>query len=762
MSRRIRRRRDGASARRRILACLAFAASALSIDVARAEAPVASASASAASSAAASASPKGGVPPLAVRVAPIFGTEAAVGYGWQDFVVTIDNPTPTQQKGTVELRSHLTTYATDHDSFAAKAPFAVAAGRSVTLRLPMRSRTEQVPQLTLRVTDDKGREIVAMPVNANMGIGPTLVDVDNPSRLAIPLRGWPATITYSLTPSYGYYTYAPTTTAPTTIAVAAPSFDPATGDPILPTRAASYSGVTAVLIHSDMLARLEPEPKEALLDWVAGGGTIAIVVARPEDLHGPELTRLAGSGVVAGPVNPALLSIMAVPKPTTTTGGGLGTGGGYGGIRWDSNDDGPSPYQFIRTSPTVAPSAGGPGHGLDGKLVGFAGGTLQPSGYGESATYGRGRVHLLAFDPTEPPGVDDVWVQSRMVDLLNHAWDRRATLVFPAGANARNATYAYYGGGPGKTDEVRRALDPNENFRPALGFAALLLVLYSILVGPVNFLRSKNRGKPLRPLLMAPAFSAAAFGAIVVVGLGVKGWRGRARHLALAETGSGQSRAAITRFRGFYTSETRALSITASDRTSVLDVLSSDSVMDDKALVRVDRDGFSLDNITSLPWQTLVVRENGFVDLKGAVTVTTTASATEVKNGTGQTLLDALVYVPGDGVRYFPSIKNGDSVSASAGKLVMSAASRRTTAAGTLNVHPFDPSTIASMLPTKDGERLTKVWAPMTTVAGDAVDWWPDDEDVVLAELEGGEHVKTDNGLSVESDRMLLRVVVKP
>jgi len=39
------------------------------------------------------------------------------------------------------------------------------------------------------------------------------------------------------------------------------------------------------------------------------------------------------------------------------------------------------------------------------------------------------------------------------------------------------------------------------------------------------------------------------------------------------------------------------------------------------------------------------------------------------------------------------------------------------------------------------------------------VDWWPDDKTVVLADVEGGERVKTDNGLSVEADRMLLRVV---
>jgi hypothetical protein len=552
------------------------------------------------------------------------------------------------------------------------------------------------------------------------------------------------------------------------ITVAAPRFDPVTGDPVLPTRAAAYSGVTAVLVHSDLLARLEAEPKDALLDWVAGGGTLAIVVARPEDLHGPEITRVAGSGVVSGPVNPALSTIMAVPRPASAGGGGglgTGTGTGFGGIRWEPDGD-KGAFQFIRTSPLVAKPTGGPGAQVAPKLVGFTGGNLEQSGYGATAHYGRGEVHLLAFDPTESPMVDDVWVQSRVVDMINKAWDRRASVVFPAGANPRNATYAYYGGyGPGRTDDVRRALDPNENFRPALGFAAILLVLYSILVGPVNFLRAKNRGKPLRPLLLAPIFSVAAFGAIVLVGLGVKGWRGRTRHLALAETGSGTSRAAIARFRGFYTSETRSLSITASDRTSVLDVLSSDSIMDDKALVRVDRDGFSLENITSLPWQTLVVRENGFIDLKGPVTITTTTGttpATEIKNDTGSTLLDALVYVPGDGVRYFDSIKNGDKISASSGKLVLSGTARRATSAGTMTVHPFDPSTIASMLDTKAADRVTKTWAPITTIAGDAIDWWPDDRSVLLAEVEGGERVKNDNGLSVESDRMVLRVVSNP
>ncbi|HEY2369341.1 MAG TPA: hypothetical protein VGH87_23245, partial [Polyangiaceae bacterium] len=193
-------------------------------------APSASGASSASPTASGSTAPHPGAPPLGIHVQPIFGNEAAVGYGWQDFVVTIENPTPTQQKGNVELRSHMSTYV-DRDSFVAKAPFVIVAGKTVSVRLPMRARNDQVPTLTLRVTDEHGTEIAAMPVTPNMNVQPTLVDIDNPSRLAIPLRGWPATTSYSLTPSYTYYTYAPSPTSAMNIAVATPHFDATTGDP---------------------------------------------------------------------------------------------------------------------------------------------------------------------------------------------------------------------------------------------------------------------------------------------------------------------------------------------------------------------------------------------------------------------------------------------------------------------------------------------------------------------------------------------------
>ena len=715
------------------------------------------ASASAAGSGSAAPAPAA-PPPLTVRAVPIFGNEPALGFGWQDISVTLENGSTAAQKGTLELKSAVPYVV--RDTFIARAPFNVPAGRSAVLRLPTHGIQEQMPSVTLSVQDEKGKEVQNLAITVNMAHSPTLIDVDNPSRMGMVLRGWPATVSYSLTPSYAYAYGSP---APTmNIAVGAPQYDRATGDPILPTRAAAYSGVTVLFIHSDTLVRLEPEEKDALVAWVAGGGTLAIALARPEDLHSAEIEMLAGTGITTTAAPAALLSLPVVPRPFAASPPPIGTTptpmDDYE-EKYDPRLDEQGPaFIPIRTSPTGGAGGTGPADGVKGKLQGFTGGRTVPSSWGAAANYGAGQVQLLAFDPSAAPGLDDPWAQSRMVDLLNRSWDRRASLVFPGGTRERR-TYTYWGGPSGGNDEIRKALDPNEGFRPALGFAAILLVVYSILVGPVNFIRAGKKGKPLRPLLWAPVFSAVAFGAIVATGLVVKGFRGRARHLALVETSNGNTHGSICRFRGFYTSETRSLSVGATDRSSVIEVESSDSVMDDKATLRLDRNGLSLENITSLPWQTLVIRENGATELKGTVDVKASGTTVEVTNHLGAALDDAMIYVPGDGVRYFAKIKDGETVVASTGTFLLGAASRRVVGAGGMSVHPLDEAILAGALPNKDSQRLEKSWAPLAATAGDAVDWWPDDAPVVLGEIEGGEKLKTDSGLSVESDRLLLRVV---
>ena len=217
---------------------------------------------------------------------------------------------------------------------------------------------------------------------------------------------------------------------------------------------------------------------------------------------------------------------------------------------------------------------------------------------------------------------------ARMIDL----WRTHGTLLreaIPHGTGQR----------PGaNVEELRRSLDPNENFRPALGIAAILLVLYSIFAGPVTFLRATRQGKPLAPLKWVPLFSALTFGVIVLIGFAGKGWRGRARHVALVESGAGVSRGTIRRFRGFFTSEGRALSVAATDTSSILRVATAnDYSSEETAQLRIDRDAVRLENITSLPWQTVVVQEDGFYDFKGGVSVLPSQDGSvDVLNRTGR------------------------------------------------------------------------------------------------------------------------------
>lgn len=726
-------------------------------------------------------------PTLVVHAAPIFGTETSVGDGWTEVAVNVDNVGPVAQKGTLELVAGLPWSRADLQGATTRAAFNIAAGRSVVVQLPTHGMPYQSTSWTLTAKDDAGATLASTTLPTSGNPAPLLVDVDQPSPLSIVMRTWPVATTWSpFGYTYGYM--APGSKPP--LAVGSPTFDRTTGDPILPEHPAGYGPVTVVLVHSDTLAKLEGPKLDALVSWVIGGGTLAVVPTRPEDLRTGVVARLVGGPVTAAPPPGVLLTLPSTEKPSGT--------GLYPG---DPLDDAPPAPSFAPTPPPTpippaapvppptttpappttptatpmlwdaTPAAGaggafvpirtvtpfrprvGPPPEVRAKLQGFTGGNLEPSVFGASAAYGTGEVHLLAFDPTTTPLVDDAWVQTRVVELVAHAWDRRAVNVVSSGAPDRNGA---------RMDDVRRALDPNENFRPALGIAAILLVLYSILVGPVTFMRAAKRGRPLDPLKWAPACSAATFGVIVLIGLAGKGWRGRARHLALVEVGAGVTRGPVQRFRGFFTSQSRTLSVGSTDAQSVLRVATSDSSSGDASALRLDRNGASLENITSLPWQTIVVREDGMLDLKGGVAVAMAPDGSvDVANHTGSVLSHVLVSVPGDGVHYFPKLVDGQRVHGADGALAFSYAARRLSSAGGVSVHELGATLMASGISGKDGEALSRTWQPMETAFGESVDWWPDTVPIVLGELEGGEGAKRDGTLSVESDRLLVRVVGK-
>ena len=699
---------------------------------------------------------------LRVHAAPIFGPDTTSGSGWGEVVTSIENVSGVVRKGTIDLKCAMPW--SSGQSVTTHAPFNVAPGRTVIVKLPTHGFAYQSPTFTVQVFGDSGALVADITLPSAAAENPLLVDVDEPSRLAVAMRNWPLTLDWIPVGSSGYAYGGRGSGATSTLTVGAPSFDPSSGDPILPDHPAGYSSATVVLIHSDVLARLDAASTQSLADWVVSGGTLAVVVARADDLRNAPLASMIGGPAAMSPPAPVLSTLPAIPRPAAP--GSLTPPPTF-------DDDSPAPMKFeapsqsgespfsplkatVTTGPTpyaFARSVGagkGPPPVIAASLSGFSGGNLTPSIFGASAAYGSGEVHLLAFDPTTAPQVDDLWVQSRIVDLVTHAWNRRSLNAIEIGGGQANV---------GDFEAVRRALDPNENFRPALAIAALLLVLYSLVSGPIIFMQATKRGKPLAPLKWAPIASASMFAILVLVGLAGKGWRGRARHLAFVEAGAGVSRGAMRRFRGFFTSDTRTLAVAATNAESVLSVVTSDS--EDQSELAVDRGGMTIENVVSLPWQTIVAREDGLVEIGGGVSILTKPdNSIDVANHTGRELDDVLIFVPSEGVRYVASIANGARVSSSTGQLLEAASVRRSSPVSAALVHPLDTaSLVLGLVDRKTCDRMIDGWSPIESAVGTSVDWLPDDVPVVLAEVKGGEGLHRDGGLTLESDRMLLRIV---
>ena len=398
----------------------------------------------------------------------------------------------------------------------------------------------------------------------------------------------------------------------------------------------------------------------------------------------------------------------------------------------------PSERDATSTRKTVRTERVGPSTTVAAKLVGFEGGNLRRSPWGSSASYGLGEVHLLAFDATREPAVSDAWVRLELLELVKHAWLRQEQVMFAHGRSALDQS---------TFESVRRQLDPNEGNRWAIAVATLLLLLYAVLAGPVNFYLGARRGRPLKALLRLPVISAVTLGAVVTLGIAAKGSDGRARRLSLIEAGAGMPRASITRFRGFYASSVADLWVRASDRTSVLDLVGPEAGA--QRVIFVDRDGARLGRLGARPWEALVVREDDFANLGGGVSLVDHGGL-EVHNRTGRDLVGVLVKPPEGSPRYWPKIAASARVRVDSGEVLPSLA-RGSKA-------ELDSGLFAHRL-TADVSGLGAAWQAIEAAAGSDAWWWPDDVPVLLAELGGGEGRSFDAGFKLERDRVLLRVV---
>lgn len=654
---------------------------------------------------------------LAISITPALSTNSAnLPFGWTTVLVTIANNGGSPARGEAHVSLHQ--FGNKH-SFEAQAPYAVGPGATVSVKVPV----DVFPygQIGVRVIDSQRGEVATAGFSATDPASVVLFDTSG-SQLKGAINETP------IAPLFEEVTRGSRGgSTPVTIGVALPRVDSATGDPVLPDRAALYNAVDAVLVRSETLVRLAGAELSSLAGFVLAGGTLAIAITRPEDVRNPTIAAFVGGEIAQTAVSSEALRPLLLPAPTGASNG---------------HD---------------VPIGLAPGEDLGKALNGYRGGNLRGSAYGNSAPYGLGEVHLLAFDPTRRPALDDNWVKVRMIDLTRRAYDRRATVVFRPGDYEE--TYNLH--------KVRKLLDPNESSRWAIAAAAVLLLAYAVLAAPLNYSLAARRNKPLAALRRLPIFALITFLLIVGIGMLAKGVNGRARHLSLVDAGAGMSKAMIRRYRGFFASRAKELTVRTTDPSSILRtaIVSEPGEAEDRLVV--DREGARLENVNALPWQTLVMREDGVASIgDGIAVVKKEGGGVTVKNKSGHDLRAALLRLPGGEVRYFAKIADGEQVESAAGRDVGTEARDRSWLAGVNTTHPIGAMQIHGLdayamgpILDQDAPGLADAWMALEEAAERDCAWFVDDVPVLLGQLDGGEGRSSDSSLRLESDRLLVRVV---
>lgn len=640
---------------------------------------------------------------------PVLGSDLPPSDAWSALLVRVDNREAKSIKGNIEI-SFEGGYGHKTDAFVARAPCAVGPGDTAIVQLPVHGNGGF--SLKIALLDETGKEIAKESLRTIGQPEPALIDIAPTPRLGAFLRGARLPV------------HASSSSSRVNLVVSAPTFITPV-DPILPERPAEYGGATVVVMPSDVLSRLAGPALDALTGWVLGGGTLATYIVRPEDLRSPTLTALVGGDINEDGKAAHLM------------------GFGSRAIERDGSsiDPDPTPSGPGKKGKPIAGTTVRPGDGIRDAMHAYYGGNLVRSDFGSSAAYGLGEVHILPFDLTQAPVLDDAWVQSRMVELVRYGWDRRTSVAFPPGSPTAFDSPM--------EQPIRRQLDPNQRGRWAILVAAILLLGYSVIAGPVNFMLAARDHKPLRSLPILIGLSGITFAAILLLGVMAKGCSGESRRLALIETSGGMPRGVIRRYRGFFTPAARTMTVTASTTEALLDV---NGESDTRPTLVVDRGALRLQGLATLPWQTVVIREDGIAQIGGGVSLGRVAGGdVRVTNRSARSLRGLIVFVPGKGLYFHSELKDGATLLGSTGTRVKSMGAG---AGNTLSSSAFakELGTVSSGLAEAWGtfEYRSSI-TPMT--------WWPDDVPVVLAQIDGGEGIPRDGGMSVQQDRTLIRVL---
>ena len=590
-------------------------------------------------------------------------------------------------------------------------PLEVAANSSVTLQLPVRVGQLQGP--LVRVLNERGKALFEKTFTATNSRRSILLNVARSRALRAQLDGERVPTGYDRWSNDNRYGNG----SPRALVRSAP-YDPISGGPLLPLRAAGYYRISAVLIRSDDLIRLGAEQREALSGYVLSGGTLALVITRPEDMRHPIIAAMAGGEVQPAPSAPPLLAPITLPT-----------------VAFNGAPGGSTVGQTSRLPSDAEPSAE-----VAANLRGYRGGNLLPSRYGASANYGLGEVHLLGFDPNQPPNNDDPWTHVRLIDMLRRADERLS------GSLIRHGEPAAY-------NNIRNLLDPNRSTRWAIAVATLLLIAYAIVAGPGIFSHYRRRHQPLRAVFALPLLSVGAFALVFLLGLVAKGVVGRARHITIVDAGAGMSIGVARRYRMFFVPTARSMNISATTTSAVL----TGGQRDESSHTVVDHHGMHLTGVSLHPWEAYVVREDDYVNLADGIHIVADAAGEPVViNRTGQAM-SGVVLVHHLSGHYLPWLDDGARATLADFRPIGAPTSTQHWSSG-MDYRPFDVYLIADELQEID-DRLSNSWSAVIDSTVEPRDWFVADVPVVLAQLAAGEGFSHDSGLAVDQQRLLVRVV---
>lgn len=617
--------------------------------------------------------------------------------GATEIFVRVQNPTSSALKGYVVVDN-----GNGADTLQARSDFNVAAGSSAIVHVPMML---QFFGANVEVYVG-GLPVVNEALAADSEPAVRVFDAVDPFRVRTAISGSPVAVGMARV---------------SRVMVRAAATDPV-GAPILPTYVASWAGTHLVVLRSDQLLALGPEELEALSGFVLAGGTLALSIAKPEDLREALITSMLGG------------EPQKIPPPPVSN-------------RWVEP---PSGVARELPAPELL------------RFESFVGGNLEPSLFGASAPYGHGQVVLLGFELDSPDSQVTAWVQERLMELARRAFQRsRFAVVHPGALPVVGSVGPPPSGsrstrpGGDRFDAISKVLDPNSSTQWSIGVAAILLCVYAVLAGPVAFARAKKKNRPLQALVALPILAFVTFILIVGFGFITKGVSNRANRLTFIDAAGGMEHGVARRYRAFFSPFSQTINLRAGGRTSTLEVATNNNL---PYRLEVDGEGLRITGIESMPAQTIFVKEEGIASLEGGIALTRgPQDQVVITNRTKHALRAVIIHLPDHSFRFQPKLGANESIVAD--ELPQGSGQLKAWGSNTIaKTNGLNSVELSDFLMDVNEPDLAQLWRgvdlqPQTT------EWFPQGTPVVLAVVDGAwEPNGKDSGVTIEHDWMLLRV----